>query len=242
MSERLPPFAVAKVGGLRTGRAGVEPFAFGAQSRLTLSKYDTEYYFLLKPTERDDLPSLTPDENTATRQFRSNPQPAGSAPLVFFNGARDQQKKMGSQVVAVPPPILFDGANLVIDERVWDRLKDSDIPDMYAHPAVYIHDDGQWHDNYWYIGFSQQFDCWDRETSLYLPDPLSFGATVSYTVIDFHLNDSVVEATPLDQRLLFEMGATTTSDLVCHESLLGVFAINAESGAKAVRIDKYAAG
>jgi hypothetical protein len=31
-----------------------------------MRKYDKEYYFLLKPAEREDLPSLTPDENTAT--------------------------------------------------------------------------------------------------------------------------------------------------------------------------------
>ena len=205
-----------------------------------MSKYDKEYFFLLKPNDREDLPSLTPDENTATRQFRFKPQSAGSAPLVFFNGARDQQKKMGVKVIAVPPPILFDGANLVVNENIIKKLMHIEIPYMHIHPAVYIHDDGKWHENYWYIAFSQQFDCWDRDTSVYLPDPLSFGATESYTVLDFHLNDNLMEATPINQRLLFEMGSTTTSDLVCHESVLGIFAVNALSGAKAVRIDKYA--
>lgn len=58
-----------------------------------MPKYDDEYYFVRSPRGRDELPELTPKKNTINRDFRFNPQPQGSAPLIFFNGASDYQKK-----------------------------------------------------------------------------------------------------------------------------------------------------
>lgn len=108
-----------------------------------MSQYDKEYFFLLKPAERDDLPSLTPDADTVVRDFRSRPQPYGSVPLVFFNGAGDYQRKLGIQVVQTPPNILFDGPNLVIDNAIRETICNLGIPHLHLHPTVYIHDDGR---------------------------------------------------------------------------------------------------
>ena len=47
-----------------------------------MGKHDNLYHFLLSPTDREDLPSLTPDEDTALREFRWRPQSMGSAPLM----------------------------------------------------------------------------------------------------------------------------------------------------------------
>jgi hypothetical protein len=129
-----------------------------------MNKYDQEYYFVRSPMNREDLPSLTPEKNTRDRQFRFMCQPVGSAPLTFFNGAGDYQKKLGVKVIMVPPPpILFDGSNLVVDSAIREELLNTDIPNMYLHPAVYIHDDGKWYEDYWYMTFTEHFDCWDRK-------------------------------------------------------------------------------
>lgn len=29
-------------------------------------------------------------------------------------------------------------------------------------PAVYIHNDGEWYEDYWLLGFTDEFDCWDN--------------------------------------------------------------------------------
>ena len=204
-----------------------------------MSRYDREYYFLLNPMEREDLPSLTPDENTARRRFRFKPQPPASAPLMFFNGAGDYQRKLGVEVVKVPPRVLFDGANPVVDDAIRDILRRQAIPYLHIHPAVYIHDDGAWYENYWYLAFSKQFDCRDRTTSSCFPDPVECPDEDAYEVIDYHLNDAMLDAVPLDRRRLFEMGGTNAGTFVCHESLVELFGPDGESGVRIVRVDDY---
>lgn len=204
-----------------------------------MSRYDSEYYFVVSPVDREDLPCLTPDEPTVTRSFRWRPQPAGSPPLVFFNGGGDYQRKLGIRVVTKPPGILFDGSNLVVDDRIHATLRAQNIPDMYLHPVVYLHDDGKRYDNYWYLTFAEQFDCWDRRTSFYCPEPMSFGGIHSYEVVDYHLDDVLLDQTPMARRLLFKMGGTTEGNIVCHQSLLHIFQHAGESGARVVRVDEF---
>lgn len=163
----------------------------------------------------------------------------GSAPLVFFNGASDYQRKLGIQMIKVPPQIVFEGSNLVVDDVIREALLGRNFPNLHIHPAVYIHDDGKRYDNYWYLTFSRKFDCWDRKTSSYHPRPISFGGEDTYEVVDYHLSDEVMDATPIEQRLLFKMGGTNAGSIVCHESIVQFFGAGQASGADIVRIDKY---
>ena len=73
----------------------------------------------------------------------------------------------------VPPKILFDGSNLVVNDFIRENLLNYDMPNIFMHPAVYIHDDDKWYENYWYITFTEQFDCWDRKKSTYVPNPMT---------------------------------------------------------------------
>jgi hypothetical protein len=203
-----------------------------------MNKHDQEYYFVRSPIDREDLPSLTPDENTEDRQFRFKSQPLGSAPLVFYNGAGDYQKKLGVKVVKVPPKILFDGANPVVDGAIREKLLSYDIPNMFLHPAVYIHDDGKWYENYWYMTFTEQFDCWDRKNSTYDPDPMTLGG-ISYEIYTYSLNQTLLDGISIQDRLLFKMGGTTDGRVVCHQKLLRLFPGNGDSGAWIQPITEY---
>ena len=151
-------------------------------------------------------PSLTHDDNTAERQFRFMQQPLGAAPLIFFNGGRDYQKKLGERPLKIPPRILFDGSNPVVDSAIREKLLNYDIPNMFLHPAVYIHDDDKWYEDYWYMTFTKQFDCWDRKKSVYYSEPMTLGGSLSYEVSQYSLSEKILDEIPVENRLLFEMG------------------------------------
>jgi hypothetical protein len=185
------------------------------------------------------LPSLTPDENTADRQFRFMRQPVGSAPLMFFNGGRDYQKKIGDKPLKVPPRILFDGSNLVVDDAIREALLNIDIPNMYLHPAVYIHDDSKWYEGYWYMTFTEPFDCWDKKNSTYYPDPMTLGGEESYGVYTYSLNEDLLNKTSEENRLLFEMGGTTDGMVVCHQKLSPLFSGKGDTGADVIRVADF---
>lgn len=188
-----------------------------------MNKYDNEYYFILKSPNGDSHPSLTPDINTEDRTFRYEEQPMGSPPLVFFNGGHDYQKKLGIVGIKNPPTILLEGSNLLVPSSIRESLLQQDIRNLHMHPAIYIHDDKKWYEDYWYMTFTDMFDCWDRDNSSYDDEPLELGGFTMYSVYTYSLNTTVLDDRPLPQRLLFKMGGTLDGYIVCHKSMKRLF-------------------
>lgn len=186
------------------------------------NKYDIDYFFILC-ANNDRIPDLTPDTNTEDRTFRYERQPMGSPPLVFFNGGSDYQKKMKVKVIETPPEILFDGSNPLVPSRIREALLKLNIPNLHMHPSVYIHDDKKWYEDYWYMTFTQQLDCWDRTNSTYDDEPIKLGGFINYSVYTYSLNEELLDKIPLEQRLLFEMGGTLEGKVVCHKSIKHLF-------------------
>jgi hypothetical protein len=202
------------------------------------SKYDEEYFFILKNDDNARLPTLKADKNTAARNFYYQPIPTGSAPLIFFNGYREEFREDGVADDAVD--ILFAGANFAVRDPIRERLLTFNIPHITMHPAVYIDDRDTWHEDFWFVAFDRRFDCWDRARSEYDPDPLEIGGHKMYSIYQYVLDDRVLDATPLEQRLLFQMGGTDDELVLCHRSLAPIFRQEGASGAvlKPVRDDQ----
>jgi hypothetical protein len=190
-----------------------------------MNRFDAEYYFLSRPKKREDLPSLTPDEATSERDFRYAQQSLSSPPLVFFNGAREYNTQRGGTVIKSPPAILFEGSNLLVRENLRHELLALDVPDLHMHPAHYVHDDGRTYDGYWYLAFARRFDCWDREHSDYdrEEDPVSLGGYLLEQVYSYSLNAALLEETPLQQRLFFQLGGALSASFICHALLCSLF-------------------
>lgn len=203
-----------------------------------MRSYDQDYYFIRKENG-DHLPSLTATEDTVDRGYTYQRQPPGSAPLMFFNGAKDYQKKLGIRSVQHPPDILFNGNFMVVRTRIRDALIQLDIPSLHVHPAVYMHDDGIWHEDYWFLAFSELFDCWDRERSDYEEEPLELGGFKLHSVYAYSLNTALLDQVPLERRLFFKMGGTQDGFMVCHQDIAGLFRGNGKNGALLQPISAY---
>lgn len=204
-----------------------------------MANFDNQYFFVVKADD-ERLPSLTPDVNTEDRRHTYEAQAAGSPPLVFFNGARDYQKKMGvPNWTGEMPDVLFDGSNLVVRSRIREQLLPYDIPHLSMHPAVYVDDAGKWREDYWYLTFTDRFDCWDRASSDYETEPLEMGGFKLHNVYSYSLDRQVLDTKPPEERLLFKMGGTLEGLVVCHESLAFLFRSGDRRGAELVPIGDY---
>ena len=188
-----------------------------------MNDYDQQYYFVRSADNDIRPPDLSPDVNTEDRKFRYQQQPMGSAPLVFTNGAKEYRQKNRIRTVKVPPDILFDGSNLMVRSRIREALLEFDIDHLHMHPAIYIHDDGKWHEDYWYMTFTEHFDCWDRVNSDYDDEPLTMGGIKRYSIFTYSLNKELLDKIPLEKRLLFKIGGTLDGFIVCHRSLSRLF-------------------
>lgn len=202
-----------------------------------MNNYTQDYFFIEKQADNDHFPSLMPDENTEDRRFRFEKQDMGSPPLIFFNGWK--QENLAAKIKDIAADILFDGADIMVKKNIREQLLDKDIPDLHMHPAIYIDDKGAWHEDYWYLTFTSQLDCWDRKKSSYNPEPLVAGGDTLFSVYSYCLDEALLERTPLNNRLLFKMGATIDGLLACHKSIASIFCAGNPSGAMLTKVADY---
>ncbi|MBI5926701.1 MAG: hypothetical protein HY836_14015 [Aquabacterium sp.] len=194
-----------------------------------MSKYDQEYYMIVLPRQ-DDLntnvfPFLTPDEATAKLPFEHSVLPVGSKPLLFRNGASDYNTKYGRTTIKHPPEVLFAGAHPVISGALREKLLHLDMPNVALQPAIYVDDWGTWNEDYWFMTFLSRLDCWDRAKSDFSQSnpPLSIGGMDFYQVYQFSLDEGVLDTTPIEERLVFQMGASLDPFVFAHRSVAGLF-------------------
>jgi hypothetical protein len=181
---------------------------------MTMSKFNKEYFFLNR-TDDDRIPILTPDEDTVAKSYSYKVLPMGQKPFIFYTGALDLQRERQIEP-ADPSDVLFSGSDVLVREKIADKLwEEYDIPNLAIQPAIYIDHKNKWHEDFWFLTFTDEFDCWDREHSTYEPDigPPDYGL---YT---YSLNEKLLNDTPLVARLLFKLGGTFDGLLTVHESL-----------------------
>ena len=158
----------------------------------------------------------------------------------FLNGWREKRLAQGIRTKA--QDVLFQGTNLVVRDRVRERLLRYRIPALHVHPSIYIDDQDEWHEDYWYLTFADRFDCWDRNASNYDKNdpPVNLGGVDYYQVYNHKFEPTLMKDTPLEQRLLFKLGGTLDADIVAHESILtAVFGSPGDNGAAYVRVSDY---
>ena len=114
--------------------------------------------------------------------------------------------------------------------------------DRLGKKPLYIHDDGKWHENLWFMTITERLDCWDRNNSNYDQDdpPIRLGGFELDLVYKYSLNEELLDKIPLEQRLLFQMGGSIDAFFVCHQKLLGLFLHGGlKSGVKLTSIADY---
>lgn len=208
-----------------------------------MSKYDHDYYMIVLPRQ-DDLktnvfPFLTPDETTAKLPYEYSVLPVGGKPLIFRNGAADYNAKYGRTTIKQPPEVLFAGAYPVVNGALREKLLPFQLPNVALQPAIYIDDWGTWHEDYWFMTFLSRLDCWDRNKSDYAQSnpPLNVGGMDFYQVYQFSLDEAVLDSTPLEDRLIFQMGGSLDPFIFAHLSVARLFARAA--GAQVISVPRF---
>lgn len=192
----------------------------------------TQQYYIVRRAKGENVPILGTDEVTMQRNFSFERQPVGATPIVFRN--HDRQNNLASGLKEFVAPILFHANNLVVRTSIRESLLDLDIPGMYMHPSIYIDDLDNWHEDYWYLTFTELFDCWDRTLSETSESWVGSEDNKRYDVYDYVLDKDVMDRTPLEKRLLFKMGGAVDAPLFCHESIVGLFRREMPNGARFV--------
>lgn len=200
--------------------------------------FNSEYFFLRKPND-GQFPSLVPDENSQERMYNYAELATDAAPLIFHNGWKEKDIKNG--VKRKTPNILFAGNDIIVNSSIREKLLHLGLPNLSIHPAIYIDNDEKWREDYWNLGFTERFDCWDRTESEYdqTSPPIQLGGREFHEIYSFSLNKILMDRTPLNDRLLFKMGGSTSAMITCHKSLVALFSGAEQIGAHVINILDY---
>lgn len=208
-----------------------------------MSKYDQDYYMIVLPRQ-DDLkinvfPYLTPNEDTAKLPFEYSILPVGSKPLIFTNGGAEYNKRYGRATIKQPPEVLFAGVHPVVSGPIREKLLGYEMSNVALQPAIYIDDWGDWHEDYWFMTFFDRLDCWDRTNSDFEKAiaPIQLGGMSLYEIYRYSLNEKVLDATPLEQRRIFQMGSSQDAFVFAHSSVAGLF--KRASGAQVIPVPNF---
>ncbi|PLK46935.1 hypothetical protein C0V76_19345 [Uliginosibacterium sp. TH139] len=137
---------------------------------------------------------------------------------------------------------MFSGFDIIVDDNIRERLLNYDFPNLHIYPSIYIDDQDQWHEDRWYLTFTERFDCWDRNTSDYEQDvaPVRLGGIEYHQIYSLRFNQELFAKTPLSQRLLFKLGGSIDAYIVAHQSILTkIFGRAPDNGAEYVRVSDY---
>lgn len=181
-------------------------------------------YFFIDGAGNEDLPSLTPNEDTSWRLLRSWQNPEGDAPYVFHNGALDYQMGTGIKPIKKLPEVLIGTDDFFFSDSKFEKFDSLELPGMVAHPCIYIDHDGDWHENMWHVSVVKKIDCWDRNLSKYKPESAEEtpDGTI-YRVKRYYLDNKVLELIPIKERLIFRLGGVKYGGTLIHQSLKPFF-------------------
>lgn len=200
----------------------------------SMTVLDSDYCFVLKENN-PFIPVLTPDDDTGNKPYGSEVLPSLGKPLVFFNGALDDQRELGLEPPDPPPDVLFDGSDLMVAGSLRRELLALKLPDVAIQPSIFVDHKGNWHEDYWFVTFLKTLDCWSRSASDFDPVPVELLGTKLYEVFRYSLNAQLLAKIPLAARRLFKMGGTTVGYVVAHKSIWSHFR---RSGAVLVPVDE----
>lgn len=196
-----------------------------------MSDFNSQYFFLRRSKD-ETLPRVATDIDAGP--YLLEPYTPGDKPLMFKNTALEFQLEHGIRPTETPPDFLFEGCDVLVKTTTRNELLAYEIPDLSIYPAVYVDHNDVWHEDYWFLTFLNEFDCWDRERSVYNPEPLSILNV--YNVRCFHLNEKLLRETPIENRQLFKMGGALDEMIVVHSSMADLFK---GTGATLVPISDY---
>ncbi|REL26925.1 hypothetical protein DXX93_10325 [Thalassotalea euphylliae] len=203
-----------------------------------MKNYNDEYY-IVRNESREDALYIKALERSADRDFEFERLTLGQEPLFFENSYKEGIKH-------VLPSILFDAPTPIVNNQIRDRLKYFNFVDMQLYPAVYIDDEGHYHENYWCMNFGGRLDCLDREKSIFykssqedlLEDPLADDLSVK----QYSLSEQILDEIPEQDRLIFKMGGDDMGYVFIHQKIADIFKAENATGIELFKVADFEDG
>ena len=211
-----------------------------------MTVYDECYYILQRPHGDEQL-FLSPDKKTFNRRYTYMKMDQGGGPLFFENGFKERDASEGKSFLTTN--VLMNGSNFLVDDAIRDKLKFKDIWGMQPYLAIYVDDDGKWHENYWFLNFYETVDCWDRKHSILDideddddEDDDEDSIELDPEIMQYRLDADILNAIPEEKRLMFKMGGASKLYIFVHQKVVDIFKECNAIGVRFVKVSEFKEG
>ncbi|QUI72316.1 hypothetical protein [Pseudoalteromonas sp. M8] len=208
-----------------------------------INNYDKEYYIILKKFDGDTL-YPKPLKKTAKRRFRFEQLTWGQEPLFFENAHRDKDLKANRSRLV--PDVFLSATIPVVNSKIREKLKFFAFEGMQLYPAVYIDDEGNYHENFWCMNFWEELDCLDRNRSKFSKltlEKLKLDPDADdLTTYKYSLDSDVLDKIPEEERLIFKMGPDDMGYVFVHQKIADIFFEEKATGVNLVKVSDFEEG
>ena len=97
------------------------------------------------------------------------------------------------------------------------------------------------HENYVLTNFYEQLDCLDVEESN-IEFKRERRGIMKYTVEEFRLSSTILDAIPEEQRLIFKIDKVTDAHIMVHQKIKDIMEQENATGCRFFRVDQYTDG
>lgn len=202
-----------------------------------MNQFDESYHIAFH-TNDNRHPRLTPTKGSGDVIFDGGE--FSGAPLYFVNGYRDED--IAANRVEQIGDVLFNGTDLVISEKIKNHLEQFEVVNLQLYPAIYIDNNDKWHDSYWYLNFTEEWDCWDRKHSIYTPpedpsDPYDYAEIEKYS-----LDSNILSGISEEERLIFKIGGASVSYVFVHQRIVKYVLENCKATLRFIKVGDFEQG
>ncbi|WP_240478160.1 imm11 family protein [Vibrio neptunius] len=205
-----------------------------------LNIYDESYYIIFPDYELEDYDiDLTPTQYTANTHWSFEKLNFGIKPLTFV--ADNENLDFLQQDYA----IAFNGNNFVVTKKLKELLEDGLYGSQFF-PAIIQDENNNSVEGLWALNTFDDLDCVDLKRSQYfMPSDGTTeidGFAISPDMDNYRFREDVFDAIPENERLIFQVGNTTTGEFFFHQKVVDIFKKYDVKGIRFFKASEYHVG
>ncbi len=203
-----------------------------------MNKYNEEYYIAFEP-KGDNQPYVIADKKTTERGYHYKKVPLGGLPFFFYNRNKEKDRRNGKKWPITE--ILETGGDFLVNDFIRDEVIQYDIDGMQLYPSVYIDDDDNWHENYWFLNFYETFVYWDQGRSEIVTideNDDKYGAEID----KYCLDEKKLFGIPEEKRLIFKMSGVGDPYVFFHQKIVDFLMTNNCRGIRFFKVSEFEEG
>jgi len=201
-----------------------------------MNNYNDDYYISFKATPDQQYVSIRPDDKTGARKYNMIIPEPGSQPFFFINRWKEKDNRRGVKR-NLSDVFVASGSGWLVSNKVYDVLVKFNSQGVKYHPAVYIDDEGNWHEGYWFVGFYDRIDCVDKNLST-VSEKIGNNVVVDKYVLDQNVLDQVLE----ENRMMFMTKGDMDNYIFCHKTLVDALSHKLFNGVRFIKVSDYEIG